>query len=510
MKKQRHSIIIGMKGMLLLILLILQCPHLTLQAEASKYDYLYIEAIRQQDQGNYSMAFELYRKCHRLRPEAAETNYAMGQFYIAMNQDSLGIAHLKKAVETEPDNTEFAEKLAQVYLYRNDVPAATEVYEDLVKRDPTRTDYLELLCRIYEQTRDYEKLLATLNKLEVQEGQSEDITLSKMQAYSYMDNQEGAYAELKSLVDAHPNDLNLQVMMGNWFFTNGRKQEARQTFLRVLQEEPENVAGQMSLMDFYRAQGENESADSIMQAMMDNPHTDDETRVALIYQWMKAEPNDSIRNRKGLEQILAITPEDMGARLDLLQMMWNDSIDENVVNECKKAVEYVPNEPSLYFYLGMAQFINKHHEDAIASLKLGVANITSETKRSLIADIYNLLGDVLQKEGRMDEAYAAYDSCLVYDPDKILCLNNYAYFLAEANKELKKAEEMSHKAITAEPENPIYLDTYAWILYKEERYEEAKIYIDMTFKYVEDPMDDDNKELRDHRDAIYNKLNITH
>ena len=61
-------------------------------------------------------------------------------------------------------------------------------------------------------------------------------------------------------------------------------------------------------------------------------------------------------------------------------------------------------------------------------------------------------------------------------------LNNYAYYLSESNKELAKAEQMSYKAITAEPANSTYLDTYAWIMFKEKRYAEAKIYIDKALK----------------------------
>ena len=55
-------------------------------------------------------------------------------------------------------------------------------------------------------------------------------------------------------------------------------------------------------------------------------------------------------------------------------------------------------------------------------------------------------------------------------------LNNYAYFIALEGKELQKAHDMSYKTIEEEPENVTYLDTYAWILFLQERYEEAKAY----------------------------------
>lgn len=524
----------------------------------AKYRYMYMEAVRQQDAGNYAAAFELFRRCRELRPEATETCYALGVLYLAAGQDSLGMALLRRAVDSEPHNTEFAERLARTYLYQEKPAEATAVYERLVEAQPDRTDYLDLLIRLYEQQRDYPKMLGALNKLELQEGQSEDITLSKMQVYSYLADQEGAYRELKGLVDAHPHDMNLQVMMGNWLLANGRKDEARATFLKVLEEEPDNAQGQMSLMDFYRAQGETAEADKLLYQMLVNPRTEPETRVTMVREWvkdseqnggdsvrvmqmfdsvlqlpqatseveemrvaylmLKKAPRDSIK--AGWERVLRVTPENIAARLNLIQLMWEDSIDENVIRECRKAVEYVPDEPSLYYYLGMAQYVNKHNADAIATLRRGADNITKETPEKVAGDIYAMLGDILQNEKRTQEAYAAYDSCLIYNPDNIMCLNNYAYFLSLEGKDLKRAEKMSYRAISAEPNNGTYLDTYAWILYQQQRYEEARIYIEQAMKWENEALARQDSaatdspalmagDILEHAGDIYHKLNMS-
>ena len=486
----------------------------------AKYRYYYIEAVRQQDMRNYVAALELFQRCHAMSPDASETNYALGFLYMAMLDENKGMAFLKRAAEQEPYNTEYAERLAKMYIYKKQMDSAAVVYERLAEQQPDRTEYLEYLLGIYEQQHVYAKMLPVLAKMELREGKSEDITMSKMHVYSNMGDQQGAYRELKGLVDAHPYDLNLQVMMGNWLLSNGRKEEALSTFLAVLKEEPDNAQGQMSLMDFYRAEGRTHEADSLLYYMLVNPRTEPSTRVTMMRDWVKdseerggdslrvsqmfdrvlqlpqktsevAEmkvaymmlknaPKDSIRS--GWERVLAITPEYVGARLQLISLLWQDSIDENVIRECKKALEYVPDEPQLYYHLGVAQYINKHNTDAIATLKRGASNITKETNAGTAADIYAVLGDILQKEGRVKEAYAAYDSCLIYNPNNVMCLNNYAYFLSLEGSDLKKAEKMSYRAITAEPNNGTYLDTYAWILYQQGRYEEARIYIEQALR----------------------------
>ena len=53
-------------------------------------------------------------------------------------------------------------------------------------------------------------------------------------------------------------------------------------------------------------------------------------------------------------------------------------------------------------------------------------------------------------------------------------LNNYAYYLSERNEELEKAERMSRKCNDLQPGVATYLDTYAWIFYKQGKFSEAK------------------------------------
>ncbi len=495
------------------------------------YRYLYLEAVRQQDLGNHVTAFELFRRCHDIRPQATETTFQLGLIYLATGQDSIGMRMVQDATEAEPHNAEYAETLAKLYFFKNQPDKAAAVYEQLSATYPDRSDYISVLISVYERQHDYQKMLSALNRYETLEGQSEDITLSKMQAYSFMDDQQGAYRELKGLVDAHPYDLSLQVMMGNWLVSNARKEEALEVFNNVLAQEKDNAEAQTSLMDLYRAEGLDHQADSMMYGMLINPRTEPRTRAMLLTDWIKGQQatgDDSLRTmqlldkvlelpqataevasirvaylmlrhapsdtiKAGWRKVLDITPEDVSARMGLIQLMWKDSIDEAVIAECKKAVEYLPDEPVLYYYLAIAQHMNNHEDEAMATMQRGAANITTQTNAEMAANIYASLGDMLQKKGLTDEAFAAYDSCLQYNPDNITALNNYAYYLSLQEKDLKRAEKMSYRTITAEANNSTFIDTYAWILYQQGRYEEARIYIDQA-------LDQERKELAQYQD----------
>ena len=91
------------------------------------------------------------------------------------------------------------------------------------------------------------------------------------------------------------------------------------------------------------------------------------------------------------------------------------------------------------------------------------------------------MGDILHQKNQKDAAFAAYDSCLQWKRQR-----NGAQqlrLLSERGRQgPAQAEAMSYKTIKLEPNNGTYLDTYAWILFMEERYVDAKTYIDAALK----------------------------
>ncbi|GIV15839.1 MAG: hypothetical protein KatS3mg022_1274 [Armatimonadota bacterium] len=89
------------------------------------------------------------------------------------------------------------------------------------------------------------------------------------------------------------------------------------------------------------------------------------------------------------------------------------------------------------------------------------------------AQLWQIRGDSLGYLKRYDEAARCYEEVLKRTPGNPLTLNNYAYLLAEANIRLDEAEAMANRALAAEPNNPVYLDTLGWIYYRQGRYPQA-------------------------------------
>jgi tetratricopeptide (TPR) repeat protein len=183
-----------------------------------------------------------------------------------------------------------------------------------------------------------------------------------------------------------------------------------------------------------------------------------------------------------LRQVLDIDPENKPARLQLLSFAISKEDLDEVIRLCAPAVEYMPEALEFYYYWGIAHYQKKEHDEALEVFRKGVRQVGPDSDKSMASDFYSIMGDLYHLKKMNAEAYAAYDSALVYKPDNIGALNNYAYYLSVERKDLDKAEEMSYRTVKAEPTNDTYLDTYAWILFEKGKYAEARIYIDQALQ----------------------------
>lgn len=509
--------------------------------DQARYDYFFQGAMIRLAANDFSSAFELLNHCQDIDPEAPETYFYLGKVYQVMGKDSMQVAMMKKAAELQPSNDDYKEALVPVYINNNEIDKAADVIEQIVAKTPERTDMLQLLLNIYNYQKDYPRCLTTLSRLETQEGQTEEYTMAKVQIYTKMNDDKKAYKELQSLVDNHPLDLNYRVMMGNWLLGKNRKKEALKEYQTVLAEEPENESALLSLMDYYRSEGNDSLAIKQREELIFSERTQHETRMLLIKQFIAESHNtvDSVKiiplldrvlttkqsgtdmlelkyaymSQKNMSdsltipvlyQILDKAPDNASARFTLIEKAWANQDSKEMIRLAEPALQFNPDEWSFSYFLGVAYYLDKDEQKCVEALENGTKHLDSSKNKTLATEMYALLGDALHSLDRSKDAYEAYEKCLALDPDKVECLNNYAYYLSEEGGDLDKAAAMSLKTIKAEPSNSTYLDTYAWILYRQGRYEEAKIYIDMAIKYMDQSVVND--EIVKHQQAIDSKL----
>ena len=487
---------------------------------STSYDAFFLEAMIQRQKGNNDAAFDLLRHCIKLNPQAAEAYYYLAQYYQILRNDSLANRYYLKAVELEPDNATFLETVGQMYISQQNYEKAISVVEQLYQQDKSREELLEMLFTLYQQTDNTDKAIETLERMEAGEGKSERLSYAKSDIYTKMGNKQAAIAEMKALADQYPNDLNYKGLYADMLLRNDEEQQALKIYQDILAEEPENTRAQVSLRSYYRVQGETEKVDSMTELILLNKHTTNDQRILLMrqmvtdserdggdstrvlemfhkllaqpqqdadiatlcaaYMDLKKMPQDSVRAM--LELVLRIAPDNAAARLQLVSYAWDRKDQDEVIALCQEARQYNPEEMAFYYYQGMAYYQKDNHDKALEAFQNGIGVINEDSNPAIVSDFYAVMGDLLHQKGLTREAFEAYDSCLQWKEDNIMCLNNYAYFLSELGEQLNKAEQMSYKTVKAEPKSPTYLDTYAWILFMQKRYAEAKIYIEQALQ----------------------------
>lgn len=512
-------------------------------AQSSReFDQFFLEAMIQRQKGNNAAAFDLLRHCQELNPEAPEVYYFLAQYYSALKNTEKSVDCFKKAAALQPDNVTYMETLAQIYIRQQDFAQAIPVVEKIYERDKERLDLLEMLFQLYQQVGRNDKAVEVLNRIEAIDGKSERISMAKSEIFTRQGNKKGAIAEIKALAQKYPNDLNYMALYAETMMMNGQVKKALKVYDRILQQEPDNNRVLMSLRTYHQALGHQTVADSLTERVLLNGNATSEERVHLLRQeiaaceqeggdstrvlqlfrkmlarpqsdedmallcasYMNAKqmPKDSIS--RVLEQALAIAPDNSMARLQLVGYAWEKEDMDRVVSLCQDARQYNPDEMAFYYYQGIAFYKQEKLDEALSAFKNGIGVIKDDSNPEIVSDFYAVMGDILHQQGQAEEAFAAYDSCLVWKEDNIGCLNNYAYYLSERGERLSKAEEMSYKTIKAEPKNSTYLDTYAWILYMEKRYAEAKIYIEQAVQNLDEKQD--NSVILEHADKIKLKI----
>ena len=485
-----------------------------------KYDYFFLEAMRMKEKNEYDAAFGLLQHCLDINPNASSALYEISQYYMFLRQVPQGQAALEQAVAFAPDNYWYSQGLVSLYQQQNELDKAAALLEKMVARFPSKQDPLFSLLDIYSRQEKYNDVISTLNRLEKRLGKNEQLSMEKFRIYLQMKDDKKAFQEIESLVQEYPMDMRYQVILGDVYLQNGKKQEAYDAYQKVLAVEPDNPMALFSMASYYEQTGQKELYQQQLDTLLLNKKVTSDTKISVMRQVIAENEQSSVKDSTQvialfdrmmkqdmddpqipmlysqyllsknmeqeavpvLEQTVDLDPTNKAARLMLVSAAVKKEDYKQIIKVCEPGIEATPDALELYYYLAIAYHQAEQGDSVLSVCNRALEHITPDTRKEVVSDFYSIMGDIYHTKKQMTEAYAAYDSALVYNPSNIGALNNYAYYLSVERRDLDKAEEMSYKTVKAEPNNSTYLDTYAWILFEKGNYAEARIYIDNAMK----------------------------
>ena len=492
-------------------------------AERQKFEYLYLEAERMKAIGENDAAFDLMSQAAAIDTASAAARFFLAPYYLRMGLYEQSRKDLQYAAEAYPDNYWYNVVYANFSQQSGNHDEAIRVWSRLLKQHPEKTEINSALAEAYTAKGDMKAAVACYDSLEMSMGMMEPITIEKLKLYEYMGDREAMVSESEKLQRTYPQNTDYMRLLGDIYLEAGRDSAALSMYDKALEFEPENGYIYLSRARYYEKKGDSIAYnDEIRNALM-NRRIDVETKLGIFSTYIvdlmqkKQELNrvdslfaemleqypqeEPVRRLFGMylssRQEFARAAEQYAIATDLaptnpenwLQLiglyLYQEKYPE-VIRVGKKAIQYVPDQNDIYMYVAVASAQTKSYDEALEMLSTGLTYV-DENDAATKSFFYGQMGDVYHSSGNREKAYEMYDKALLYNASNLAVLNNYSYFLAIEGRDLNRAERMSAQTVKAEPDNATYLDTYAWIFFKQGNYSLARLYMKNALDKTEEP-----------------------
>jgi tetratricopeptide (TPR) repeat protein len=499
-----------------------------------------IEAKKNEITGNEEKAEELFRSYIDKYPDDATAYFELARILANKKQGHDAVDLAGKAAKLDPSNLWYQLFYAEVLQLDGKYKEAISVYEIITQKYPDNLDYYYQLAALYLSIEKYADAVKVYDRIEDKAGISEEISIQKEKIYLLLNDLPKAQHELEVLVAAYPDDVHNLSILAEFYMNNKMQDKGLETYRKIQQADPGNPYVHMSMADYYRKNGEKQKAFEELKEGFANPNLDIDSKVniligfydvkqlpddskAMVFELTKiltrVHPNDpkahSIygdllvqdkKEKEAREEYLKVIALDSSKFVVWQEVMRLDLVTENydhLVEYSQRAMELFPDQPVPYLFSGIGCLQLKKYESAVKALNRGVKLVADNDE--MLAEFYMYLGDSYHSLKDTSESDRAYEKSLTLKNDNAYVLNNYSYYLSLRNSNLVKAETMSKKAVTLDPKNSSFQDTYGWVLYKLQKYNDARTWVG---KALEDK-DSVSAEVMEHYGDILFKLGDT-
>jgi tetratricopeptide (TPR) repeat protein len=470
-------------------------------------EYYLIDASRKYYQGDVLSAHRFLLKSISIDPDCAACYYLLSNVLLKAGNVKDALNASRTAFSLDSANFWYGKHLAQVSDIAGDIDLSLKTYQYLANLNNRDEDIFYSLGMLYVRQNQFDKALMLYDSLQKVSGFNEKILFAKQQIYYATNNNSAALVEALRYFENNTENPQANLLLAEIFGRSGNDSVAFQYLQRSHELDETYAAPLFALAEMYQKNHEYDKFFDIIHKIAINksiPLSDKiEYFIPVLQFWQQIRFRDAIEkifnllaenyydewNFKQFYVSFLIQTERQAQAMNIIEselqqnkhnsyawsmkialLYYNDDL-KNILSVIDTAIAYSYEKYDLLLRKASALYGMKRYAEAItlleATLRTG-ANIKNRK------DILAFLGDLYHTVGNKRAAYKNYEKVLAIDTAHISVLNNYAYYLSEDNKNLKRALEMSKKTIDAEPENATFLDTYAWILHKLGRDNEAQ------------------------------------
>jgi predicted Zn-dependent protease len=480
--------------------------------DEAKFKNLFFEASKEKMKNNFENAFALFKQANLVNPKNDAVNYELANISRSFGKYQQSIEYGKTAKSLNPNNEWYRLLLIDGYHAIGKYKESSEEARDLVTHFPGNKNFYLTSAQEYLFAKNLTASLDMYNLCLKKFGADDNIEYNKVQLLMDLKKYKDAEDLSIKLFKEFPRDKRYFNLLEEIYRFTDQKGKALSLLEAEVLKNPEDPYLHLTLADYYRQEKQTDKAFKEISFAFDSPElpvaeklkilvsfynmTDQfpvykEQGIILCKKFIALHPSEGkghaiyadflIRDQKlkeGVDEyIIAIETEKenyfLWSQLLIAEAQLNDI--QGLSKHAGEALELFPNQPVPYYFKGFALSTEKKYQDAVDVLNEGKVLVVDNN--SLSAQFLSTLGDAYNALKDFPNSERNYDEALLLDPKNEYVLNNFAYYLSLRKDKLGKAEKMSKMTLDLQPENVNYLDTYAWILFQQGKYADAKIYL---------------------------------
>jgi tetratricopeptide (TPR) repeat protein len=487
------------------------------QRDSIRVKELFFSGLQEKISMNYSLAASTFSKILDLDPANDAALYELANISFAGNKPEEAERLVRKAVTVSPENEWYWVLLSDIYKGTNKIDDLVFVLDELSRLSPKNEAYYYDKANALLMLKRVDEAETTYNEIEKRFGASEDLTSARQRILMQQGKSAKLTDELERQIRSKPEDLRNYIYLSEVYSREGKQQKAVEILNKAKQISPENAMIRLALADNYKALRQFENTFIELKVAFEDPdlNIDEKVRIVLSFFPMFADMKARAYANELASIMVRVHPEEAKAHAlfgdvlfqerkyplaqesykralkinDQIYQIWEQLLRiqvsrgefQQTVLDGEHALSIFPNQAALYLYTGIGYAQTQKHEKAISYLKSAL-DLETEDK-DILVQIYSTMGDSYNSLKQFKLSDQSYTKALELDPRNSYVLNNYAYYLSLRGENLIEAEKMSRRSNELDPDNSSSEDTYAWILFKLKKYEEAKTWIERALRH---------------------------
>lgn len=488
---------------------------------------------------------DLWRAEKLLRTVRSSNPSSMAAVHSALSKTLFGLGfvdsakvHAEKSVFLDPDNRQYIRMLASIAHHVQDLPRAIALCSRLVELEPTNTDYLAMLAFEYMSAGEPEKALAVFKRmlaLDPSNRQTRDkVILLEVKLKRYRE----AIGTLIGHIGKGEKEDSLMLTLGALYDETGQRKLAEKTFRELVAANPHFVPAWLAVLDLSVKSGDRRVFAGDLKAFYDATALTPEQKTTLAELFYSRTLKDSSAVNFLHDMLTEIERRHPGEPATAIlrgQLKLREKKTSDAVREFQRVLARNPSNVEAWEGLVSAYLSRKEYARVAGAVARAKTQVRAGRFRLLVLEGYaafqagrirkavtllekalnrkqlkkerwsylqgaSILAMGYDKLGLNDKSMVMYRRILLLDPGNTLAMNNYAYLLSLQGRDLEMAKKLALAAVSDEPDNPVYLDTLGWVLFRLGEYSSALSYLEKAALLAPD-----EEEIATHLLHVYEK-----